>query len=368
MNIMDGEKDTTIDAGDDENLPVEVELSDEDLSTADSVADEDATAKAEAAKATAAAAAATDKQRNRVPANKRINTLTRERQEALEYAQKLEAERDEWRQKATQNEQRASQSDRAAFVNYERAVEVSLNAAKRAYSEAAASGDTNAMTEANLELNKWATEKNEIDRFKAKQPKPEAQRTEQRGDRVPEQQERQQQQQQQQPAMAPEAQKWVADTTWFNPESDDYDPLLHKVAVSYANVIEAEYIEAGRGDEIGRSAEYFKEIEDFVQSKYPDRFANIVDLEKPNDTKIPAMNGGRPDTAPATRASNGGLSNTPSTKVSLSADEKDMVRRYMTQGLIKDPKTGKPVKDFGEAMKSYAITKWKTEQSDRARQ
>ena len=301
-----------------------------------------------------------------MPANKRINTLTRERQEALEYAQKLERERDEWRQQAEKEAQRSAQLDRANFANYERTVSVSLESAKRAYADAMATGDPEKMGDATIELNKWASEKTEIDRFKARQPKKETQQTEHRGERVPEQQERQQQQQQ--PTMAPEAQKWIAGTTWFNPESDDYDPLLHKVAVSYANVIEAEYIEAGRGDEIGKSPEYFKEIEDFVQAKYPDRFANIVDLEKPNGSKVPAMNGGRPDTAPATRASNGGLASTPSTKVSLSADEKDMVRRYMTQGLIKDPKTGKPVKDFGEAMKSYAITKWKTEQSDRARQ
>lgn len=363
MIMMDGDKEIQADIGDEENLPVEVELSDEDLSTAESVADEDAVAKAEAAKAAATA----EKQKNRVPANKRINALTREKMEALEYAQKLERERDEWRQKATQNEQRASQSDRAAFANYERAVEVSLAAAKRNYSEAAASGDPEKMAEANIELNKWASEKTEIERFKARQPKQDAQAEQQRGEHVPEQQE--QRQRQQAPQLAPEAQKWATETTWFNPESDEFDPLLHKVAVNYAAVIEAEYIENGRADEIGRSAEYFKEIEDFVQAKYPDRFANIVDLEKPNGAKVPAMNGGRPDTAPVGRsASNGGISGTPSTKVQLSAEEKDMVKRYMTQGLIRDHKTGKPIKDFGEAMKSYALTKWKTEQADRARQ
>lgn len=350
MNIHGDEEKIIID---DEAGPAEVDLSNEDLSTSESSAEENAAA--EKAKADAEI-----KERNRVPANKRIGQITRKLKEKEEYAVELERELELERRRNQELSDRVGKADKTALANYELAVTKSLSEAKRAHQEAMASGDAEKITDATIELNRWSSEKAEIDRFKAThkdEPAPERQRQQVR-DAEPEQQQRQQ------PQLPEEAQKWIKETTWFDPESDDFDPTLHSIAVRYAQVIEAEYAEAGRADEIGKSAQYFKDITDYVTGRFPDRFGNVVDLEKPA-ARTPAMSAGRPDTAPAARVNgNGSVGNSPNMKVQLSADEVDMARRLMGQGVYKD-KTGKPVRDINEAKRQFAIHKYKMEQADR---
>lgn len=352
MNIqqmIDGDDEKII-SGDEENGPAEIDLSNEDLSTSESNEDE-------AAAAAKARADAEARGKNRVPANKRIGQLTREKMEAIEYATRIQQELEQERQRNKELAERASKADKAAFTNYELAVTKSLADAKRSYQEAMASGDAEKIADATIELNKWSAEKTEVDRFKSThrdEPEPERQRQPARDE--PEQQRRQHE-------LPDEARKWIEETAWFNPKSDEFDPMLHGVAVRYAQVIEAEYAETGRADEIGKSEQYFKDITDFVRNRYPDRFSDVVDLEKPA-SRTPAMSAGRPDTAPAARVNgNGGVGGSPSTKVSLSADEVDMVRRLMNEGVYKD-KNGKKVSDMTEAKRQFALQKYKLERAD----
>lgn len=330
--------------------PTEIEIPDEELSTSEANASEDAAAKAE-------------KKQNRVPADKRIGKLTRRAKEAEEYTVTLQQELEKERQRTKQIEMEKLKSDGAAMTHYAARVETELALAKRAHSEALSSGDPDKITDTQMELSRLSSEKAEVDRWKARQPKPDAApRDEPRGERQAQPQE----QERAAPKLAPEAQRWVDETTWFNPQSDDYDPLLHRVAVNYAQVIEAEYVENGRADEIGTSSEYFQDIENFVRSRYPDRFGEPA--AKPNGSRQPAMGAGRPDTAPPARngvpAANGNGSRN---VVTLSADEKDMARRMMANGHYKD-KTGKKITEPQEAYKRYALDKIRLEQADRARQ
>lgn len=362
MNIqqmIDGERDNTQVDGDEEDGPVDVELSNEDLSTSESTADEEAAKRqAEAEK----------KKQNRVPADKRIGKLTREKHEALELADRIKNELLAEREKSAKLEQAKSLADRAAFVHYADKVDANLDKAKRAYSEAMTSGDPDKITEAQMELTKWGSEKTEVERYKARQPKEVAEPDrEQRETRQPVQEERQTRQPE---TLAPEAKRWTQETGWFNPESDTFNPEMHAEAVAYAQVVERKLMRQGRADEIGKSEAYFKEIEAHIQNEFPDEFDAVVDLDRQSPAaRTPAMEGGRPDVAPANRVNGGGaISNTPSTKVTLTADDKDMVRRYMTAGIIKDPKTGQPVKDFARAQYIYGLQKWKTQQEDARRQ
>lgn len=340
---------------DEENAPVEIEIADEDLSTSEASAVEDAAAKA-------AAAAEEAKKHNRVPAEKRIGKLTREKKEALEYADKLKRELEEARKREAEFVARADKADKAMMIHYEKSVAAQLAQAKHAYSEALASGDPDKIADANLELSKYANEKNEIDRWKSRQPKEEAQPEQRRPV-----EERQPEQQQQRPNLAPAAAKWATETSWFNPESDGFNEDMHLEAVSFAQQLERRFARQGRTDEIGVSEAYFKAIEDHVRSEFPDEFDDVVDVAKANGRTTPAMNGGRPDTAPAVRNGSPGVGGTPGMKVALSRDDRDMARRFMAQGFFKD-KNGKPIKDEGEAMKAYALLKWKDEQAERAKQ
>lgn len=346
MWIDGDEEKLPVTTGDDDG-PAEVELSNEDLSTSESMDTE--------AAAAAAAAAAEKKKQNRVPADKRINKLTREKMEALEYAAELERERDALREKATKLEQSEKVANKAALVHYETSVTANLASAKKAYSEAMASGDPDRIADANIELTKWASEKTEIDRFKASQPKDEPERQRQPVDQHPEPE---RQRQPAAPDLAPEAAKWATETAWFNPQNDGFNEDMHVEAVEFAKQLERRWARQGRGDEIGKSAEYFKAIEDHVRSEFPDEFGDEVNVAP---ARTPPMSAGRPDAAPAARAAvpaaNG---NGSGTRVQLTKDDVDMCKRYMTAGFYKD-KNGKPIRDLAEAKRLYAIDKIKSE-------
>jgi hypothetical protein len=335
---------------------LEVEISNEDLSTADTTAAEEKVADKTLEEE--------KKKKNRVPADKRIAGLIRKNHEQTEratiaetYAQKLQRELAEERE-------RRSVSDKAALTNFARAADLALRVAKQEHAEALNSGDSDKISEATSKLASASTEKKNVDDYlervkTTEAAKPESTKT------VTEEtdQPRRPTRQEVEANMKPETLRWTRETTWFNPESDEFDPEKHRAAVTYAaNTLETKFRRAGREDEIGESPEYFKAIDDFIAREFGE---DAPDVNDPPARKVPNMAAGRQDNGQVARSAVSNGNGAGKIKINLTPDENDQIRRMMAAGAVTE--NGKRVTDFKVAQRRFAIQKHKTELADKSK-
>ncbi len=173
---------------------------------------------------------------------KRINKLTyklreaeRQNQEAVSWAQKVQEENKQLKQKA-------ESANSAMFTEYDSRVNTELVAAKAEYKEAFDKGDTDKMIEANEKLSRLAVEAESLKRVNAKREKEkestvesEASKTE-ATDPTP-------------PKPDPKAQEWASKNPWFGEDQG---------ATFAAFGIHRELMEEGYD---GRTDEYYTELD-----------------------------------------------------------------------------------------------------------
>lgn len=182
----------------------------------------------------------------------RLSQIQREKYQALDEVRRMREENEQLRQMA-------NTSTQTALNHYDQAVQQRMQAAKEQKIKALESGDIQAQTDADAALSLAAAELYDMNMRKAeyetyKQP---------------------QYQQQQQPYIPPQqdpevqykVRRFVDENSWFNPQSDDYDPELASHLNGWCNQFERNMQSAGRGNEI-YSDDYMYEVNKAARELY----------------------------------------------------------------------------------------------------
>ena len=174
---------------------------------------------------------------------------SRLREEALNYAKKLQKENDELRKSLSDGEN--------VLINQAKGrVDAELEKAKKDYKEAYESGDADKFVEASSELARIQSEKQRVDSYVP--PKPQQ----------PKKQETPVPQQTQKPQVSQRALDWANENTWFNKDSK---------MTSYAFGVHEELVKKGV---VGDSEEYYKEIDREMRKVFPDKFDDVIEDEE----------------------------------------------------------------------------------------
>ena len=171
---------------------------------------------------------------------------SRLREEALNYAKKLQKENDELRKSLSDGEN--------VLINQAKGrVDSELEKAKKDYKEAYESGDPDKLVDASSELARIQSEKQRVDSYVP--PKPQQ----------PRKQETPIPQQPQKPQVSQRALDWANENTWFNKDSK---------MTSYAFGVHEELVKKGV---VGDSEEYYKEIDREMRKVFPDKFDDVIE-------------------------------------------------------------------------------------------
>lgn len=206
----------------------------------------------------------------------------REQQEAISLTQRVIEENK--RLKAT-----LTNSEKNVLSSIQRAVDLELEAAKKAYREAYDSGDTDRVMEAQERLTEASLKKDKVKNFK---PAP-LQTEEYEVQTAP-----------RQPApiaVDPNAQAWQKQNQWFGE-----DKLMTGMAIALHEQLKEEGV-------VLSSPEYYRRIDETMRKRFPEKFEN----EKPEETR-----GTRPSSvvAPASRS-------TASKRVRLSTSQLNLAKK-----------------------------------------
>jgi hypothetical protein len=175
----------------------------------------------------------------------------REREAAIEYAEKIKRENDNLRKNLTEGESVLITQAKARVTS-------ELAAAKRAFKEAYEAGDSEAVVEHQMKLVRLQTEADRVDQWQANPrtvAEPEATHAPAARPRVPE--------------PDPKAKAWVGKNDWFQRDTG---------MTRYAMLVHEELIESGVDS---TSDLYYTKIDQAMRSRYPDRFAADTEVQQP---------------------------------------------------------------------------------------
>ena len=184
---------------------------------------------------------------------KRIDCLTkkmreaeRQREEAINYAQKVQAE-------STELRNRMNTLDTNYVAEYSTRVESQMTAAEQEMAKAMEVGDTNAVVEAQRKITALAIENDRAQQAKHQQERLAKQQQEQP----------QPQQQPQQPARkpSPKAEAWASKNDWFGQD----EAMTYAAFGIHKKLIEEEGFDPN-------SDEYYTELDRRVQTEFPHKF------------------------------------------------------------------------------------------------
>lgn len=249
------------------------------------------------------------KPKHRVPAKTRINQLIRQKSQAEHEANLLRSENERLRQLS-------EVSNNAAMTHYDKSVKLRLDRAIQMKTEALHNEDIEAQVKADLEMSRVAAQIEQLEAWKAQQGNV-----------------KQQQPQQQQQYDAPNnyqeptqqlnevTENWLAENSWFVPNSPDYDPDMQEEVQAFADSLDKKLRRTGQANKI-LSEDYFNEINNYVAREFygeqPQQRSNKGNLTmKPANTRAPV--------APVSR---GGQPSNPQkpTRVTLTTEERDLAR------------------------------------------
>ena len=190
------------------------------------------------------AESATQKRIDRL--TKKMREAERQREEAINYAQKVQAE-------STELRNRMNTLDTNYVTEYSTRVESQMTAAEQEMAKAMEVGDTNAVVEAQRKITALAIENDR------------AQQAKQQQERLAKQQEEQPQPQQQpqQPARkpSPKAEAWASKNDWFGQD----EAMTYAAFGIHKKLIEEEGFDPN-------SDEYYTELDRRVQTEFPHKF------------------------------------------------------------------------------------------------
>ena len=269
--------------------------------------------------------------RRRSP-EKRISELARKAAEAERRAQELEA-------RLQQEAQLREQSEVAMMTHYKNNLTVTAMDLRQKLAEARTMMDNEKIDDLQYQFTKVMNDLEAVTAWeadqqnKAAQPKPAPQQAPKPSE-------------QQQVSLEPRTAGWIQKNTWFQPQSEDFDPEMHEEATLYARRVERRYRSEGREDEIG-SVDYFTEIDRHMRREFPDAFSAQATPSK----KAPPM--GRDSNVAPVQRSAPGQPNKNSKTVRLTADQRRMAHQLAQSGAIRKPNGGRMTEL--EAEKYYAV-------------
>ncbi len=192
------------------------------------------------------AESATQKRIDRL--TKKMREAERQREEAITYAQKVQAE-------STELRNRMNTLDTNYVTEYSTRVESQMTAAEQDMAKAMEVGDTNAVVEAQRKITSLAIENDRAQQAKQQQ--------ERLAKQVQEQPQPQQQQQVQQPARkpSPKAEAWASKNNWFGQD----EAMTYAAFGIHKKLIEEEGFDPN-------SDEYYTELDRRVQTEFPHKF------------------------------------------------------------------------------------------------
>ena len=192
------------------------------------------------------AESATQKRIDRL--TKKMREAERQREEAITYAQKVQAE-------STELRSRMNTLDTNYVTEYSTRVESQMTAAEQDMAKAMEVGDTNAVVEAQRKITSLALENDRAQQAKQQQ--------ERLAKQVQEQPQPQQQQQVQQPARkpSPKAEAWASKNNWFGQD----EAMTYAAFGIHKKLIEEEGFDPN-------SDEYYTELDRRVQTEFPHKF------------------------------------------------------------------------------------------------
>ena len=192
------------------------------------------------------AESATQKRIDRL--TKKMREAERQREEAITYAQKVQAE-------STELRNRMNTLDTNYVTEYSTRVESQMTAAEQDMAKAMEVGDTNAVVEAQRKITALAIENDRAQQAKQQQ--------ERLAKQVEEQPQPQQQQQVQQPARkpSPKAEAWASKNNWFGQD----EAMTYAAFGIHKKLIEEEGFDPN-------SDEYYTELDRRVQTEFPHKF------------------------------------------------------------------------------------------------
>jgi len=192
------------------------------------------------------AESATQKRIDRL--TKKMREAERQREEAITYAQKVQAE-------STELRNRMNTLDTNYVTEYSTRVESQMTAAEQDMAKAMEVGDTNAVVEAQRKITSLAIENDRAQQAKQQQ--------ERLAKQVEEQPQVQQQQQVQQPARkpSPKAEAWASKNNWFGQD----EAMTYAAFGIHKKLIEEEGFDPN-------SDEYYTELDRRVQTEFPHKF------------------------------------------------------------------------------------------------
>lgn len=318
---------------------VEIEITEDDLgeSLADyegiaeeAEAEEESEAEPEAEAVEEEVAEEEAPKRKRSP-DKRIAELARKAADAERRAQEAEA-------RVQQAEQMRQQSDMAMMTHYEQRLHGQAQGVKQQLIDAHSIGDSERIVELQGEFYKLQADINSIESWKAQQELNQPQ---------PKQAVQQQPEAPAAPTLEPRTANWIQKNSWFQPQSEDFDPEMHEEATLYARRVERRYRSEGRDNEIG-GVDYFTEIDRHMHQEFPDAFTQ---RSVPNK-KVPPMSR-ESNVAPVQHSAAPGQPQKNSKTIRLSADQRRMAHQLAQSGAIKKANGGRM--NEVEAEKHYAL-------------
>jgi hypothetical protein len=226
--------------------------------------------------------------RTTTPEKTKYNREKRKSKELEHKVRQLEEE-------ITRQKQIAEKSSEIAMSQYDRTVQLDMDRAKSKLTKALEDGDISVQTEMTAELALLAAKAEQLNVWKSQKQIDE-------DNRQPTQINRGQQSQVQQvnedyepeeidnPIMA----KWMSDNTWFNQNSDDFDPEMYEEVLGFATAYDKKLARTGQTDKIG-TKEYFDDINNYVRSEfYSDpqpTHSRTLNMKQSNTPVAPVGNG-----------------------------------------------------------------------------
>ena len=258
-------------------------------------------------------------------AEKRIKQLIRQRKEREEEVQKLREELDALKNSSAQKDLQLSSSLKHNINSQESQLEATIETARQLYKQAADSGDTDGMLQAQENLSKTYAEMSQVEQRK--------QAWEEYNRSVEQSQEQQQQAQKEgsgTPEYDPKAIEWAGRNGWFGE-----DQILTAAALTIDQELKNEGYDPSDED-------FYEAIDSRLQQKYPTRFQ----VEQEEDT--PRLQ----DTTTNSAQVVAGASRTPKT----SSNGRNKIK--LTQEDVR------LANKWGIPLERYAAEKLKVEQAD----
>lgn len=240
----------------------------------------------------------------RLPAKTRINQITREKFAAQHEAQLLREENERLRKLAEINES-------AALGNYDHAIQLRIDQAKRDLTKAIEEGDVSLQADSIDKIAEAKAEAKQLEAWKANQ-KYAAERSQSQS----QQQQQPQEYYQPQVNMNEETESWLSQNQWFVPDSPEFDSDMAQEVQAYAAALDRKLNRQGQQNKI-LSKEYFDHINDYVRREFydeePEQPQRNLNMKPQKHSPAPVMR-----SAPQAKAAK--------PRIVLSEDEKFMAR------------------------------------------